>query len=358
MRDRQLDILRGFTMIHIVCVIHVLWFFGLAREPLFSFLLFEMPAIFFIAGASQRIKNNGNNKDNYYHSGNNNSGLWSDLLSLGLNRIRRILFPYWRFLIVLYLFLAVVTFLPIDVMSIDITALTWQEIIKTIMTGGCTHIPYYGYTWFISCYLIIILSLPIQQRLLNHIDHRLYLGLNILLVIVMSYAHFPVADIEIHNLPVYNTFFIAGYIYYRGLPLRNVALAAIACIMLTIWFISNDNFFSLQAHKFPADYIFMVYGMAAISTVSVIISILKPYIGNKSKRVIYAIAKPWNTYGYDIYLYQTIYYIIVTVVVYPWAMRCSDISIQFTLLFISIYLSAMIIPLWITMWKTVWKTRL
>ena len=174
----------------------------------------------------------------------------------------------------------------------------------------------------------------------------------------MSYAHFPVADIEIHNLPVYNTFFIAGYLYYRGLPLRNVALAAIACIILTIWFISNDNFFSLQAHKFPADYIFMVYGMAAISTISVIISILKPYIGNKSKRVIYAIAKPWNTYGYDIYLYQTIYYIIVTVVVYPWAMRCSDISIQFTLLFISIYLSAMIIPLWITMWKTVWKTRL
>ena len=92
-------------MIHIVCVIHVLWYFGLAREPLFSFLLFEMPAIFFIAGASQRIKNNGNNKDNYYHSGNNNSGLWSDLLSLGLNRIRRILFPYWRFLIVLYLIL-------------------------------------------------------------------------------------------------------------------------------------------------------------------------------------------------------------------------------------------------------------
>ena len=151
MRDRQLDILRGFTMIHIVCVIHVLWFFGLAREPLFSFLLFEMPAIFFIAGASQRIKNNGNNKDNYYHSGNNNSGIWSDLLSLGLNRIRRILFPYWRFLIVLYIFLAIVTFLPIDVMSIDITALTWQEIIKTIMTGGCTHIPYYGYTWFIYC---------------------------------------------------------------------------------------------------------------------------------------------------------------------------------------------------------------
>ena len=100
MRDRQLDILRGFTMIHIVCVIHVLWYFGLAREPLFSFLLFEMPAIFFIAGASQKIKNNGNNKDNYYHSGNNNSGIWSDLLSLGLNRIRRILFPYWRFCII------------------------------------------------------------------------------------------------------------------------------------------------------------------------------------------------------------------------------------------------------------------
>ena len=40
-------------MIHIVCVIHVIYWIKIFDEPWRSLLLLEMPAIFFIAGASQ-----------------------------------------------------------------------------------------------------------------------------------------------------------------------------------------------------------------------------------------------------------------------------------------------------------------
>lgn len=51
-RDLQLDGYRGIVMIYIVCVIHVVNWLDYNIEPYNSFMLFEMPIIFFISGAS------------------------------------------------------------------------------------------------------------------------------------------------------------------------------------------------------------------------------------------------------------------------------------------------------------------
>lgn len=391
MRDRLLDILRGLTMIHIVCVIHVLWYFGLAREPIYSFLLFEMPAIFFIAGASQLIKgksnnnkdnNSNNNKDNNSNDNGNNdndinnnnnhnnnshinysqsfNNLLQETISFAINRARRILLPYWRFLIVLYLVLAIVTVLPIDIMSIDITTLTWQEIVKTILTGGCTNIPYYGYTWFISCYFIITISLPLQRRLINITGNTLYIIINTLAVFILSFVELPIGNIEIHNLPVYNTFFLMGYFYYRRLSLRQIIIATMIGITATAVLVSTNNFFSMQEHKFPADYVFLIWGTTAICIFSMLITLLRPYLTQGIRHIIYTISKPWNVYGYEIYLYQCIYFIIVTVIVLPhieYVESTESLFMAFILLFLSTFLCAIVVPLWITMWKTLCKTR-
>ena len=52
MRDTQLDIYRALAMIYIICVIHVVYWLGIGNELITSIILFEMPVIFFITGAS------------------------------------------------------------------------------------------------------------------------------------------------------------------------------------------------------------------------------------------------------------------------------------------------------------------
>ena len=51
-RDKQLDLYRGLSMIYVVCFIHVIYWLKIGSEPILSLMLFEMPLIFFISGAS------------------------------------------------------------------------------------------------------------------------------------------------------------------------------------------------------------------------------------------------------------------------------------------------------------------
>lgn len=52
MRDKELDIFRGITMMYIVGVIHGVYWLNLFTFKFKDLLLFEMAIIFFIMGAS------------------------------------------------------------------------------------------------------------------------------------------------------------------------------------------------------------------------------------------------------------------------------------------------------------------
>ena len=120
-------------MIYIVCCIHVVyWLFPLS-EPWQSLLLFEMPFIFLISGASQSLARC--------------KGLWAMII----NRMKRVILPLYVFLAVMVVFYAMVQpFYPAVT-----ERLTVHDILKILATGGCDKIPYYGYTWFISTYLVV-----------------------------------------------------------------------------------------------------------------------------------------------------------------------------------------------------------
>ena len=177
-RDTLIDTLRGLTMIHIVCVIHVIYWFVLFNEPLRSILLFEMPAIFFIAGASQSLKQD-----------NKTLSLWKETMATVVNRTKRVILPYYVFLIVLYIVMAICTWGFDGALGFDLTKLSIGDIIKTIATGGSDNINFFGYTWFIYCYYIVSSSLnksfidtqtiipkstvneeEIKSRIINHLD--------------------------------------------------------------------------------------------------------------------------------------------------------------------------------------------
>ena len=157
-RDVRLDTYRAMIMIYTVCVIHITYWFGVGTEPLLSAMLFEMPVIFFIAGASQAVTNKKRG-----------------IVETIINRAKRILLPLYIFLFFIFIIvmLATVTDADISPYNIDVHRFTAAGVLKILLTGGSTVLPFYGYTWFVAVYLIISCSLPIQQKLLRHIPRRL-----------------------------------------------------------------------------------------------------------------------------------------------------------------------------------------
>ena len=87
-RDTQLDNYRALTMIYIVCFIHITYWFDGFGEPYRSYMLFEMPLIFFIAGAAQTYAKP------------------KSLPKMIINRVWRVMFPFYFFI-----FLSAKTFL-------------------------------------------------------------------------------------------------------------------------------------------------------------------------------------------------------------------------------------------------------
>ena len=309
-RDLLLDNLRALVMIQIVCIIHVLYFFRIGDEYIRSLLLFEMPAIFFIAGASQSLATQP-----------------KTIKHTIISKSKRILIPFYVYLAILYIWMAVVTFTHLQLgVDVDITLLSRQEILKTLITGGCDNIPFYGSTWFISIYLIVSLSLPIQQRILNYVDKYLYIALWISIVVIMSFVTFPSANLEIKNLIIYNVFYLIGFCFYKHKLKPMVYIVALITIPITIYGFVSGIMLPMQNHKFPADYLFLFFGLAWLSVLAIIISHIK--------QKYYRLLNVWNRNGYYLYLYQTITFSVIVCITYKWIDQIEYDSLKFAIYFV------------------------
>lgn len=283
----RLDTYRAMIMIYTVCVIHITYWFGVGTEPLLSAMLFEMPVIFFIAGASQAVTNKKRG-----------------IVETIVNRARRILLPLYIFLFFIFIIviLATVTDADISPYNIDVHRFTAAGLLKILLTGGSTVLPFYGYTWFVAVYLIISCSLPIQQKLLRHIPVTAYLAVFAIIVLVLTPLHFT-GEMEVKYIPAYNFFYIAGYAYYKKCPNRLFTTVTIVTTATTVICFCNGSMVPMQGHKFPADAFFLVFGTASLCLLTMVfrrITVRHSYI-----------FRLWNDRGYTIYLYQTVSHAIV-----------------------------------------------
>ena len=114
---------------------------------------------------------------------------------------------------------------------------------------------------------------------------------------------------EIKNIPIYSLFFMGGYIFYRKTTKSVFIMITSVSTLLTIIFFLLDIATPMVDHKFPADYVFMCYGISAISLLSLVFS----RIHIPQCRII----SLWNTQGYNIYLYQTITFSIAVAIFNP-----------------------------------------
>ncbi|MDE7437846.1 MAG: acyltransferase [Muribaculaceae bacterium] len=285
--DYQLDIYRALMMIYVPCIIHVIYWLGKGHPYINSLLLFEMPVIFYISGATMYI-----------------TGKKRDLKDTVINRTKRLLLPYIFFIFGCFVFIiawALISRTDVEYKSISIIKiLTAQD--------GSMPVLYMWHLWFVVPYLIVSCSFPIQQRWADKINRWVYMLVLLALCLIgpiLTYLH-PVYLKPIREALFYNFFFIAGYLFYKKLTFKSlITLTIVSGVIVgsNIWHEWNTTGgFSMQAHKFPPDFLFIAFGIFAISVLGLLFSNFT--IPNNR------IFNHWNKYGYSIYLWQNFSFII------------------------------------------------
>lgn len=314
-RDSLLEFLRAIIMIHIICIVHVLYWLRIGNQFFQSIILFEMPVIFFIAGASQKLVNKNRT--------------FKQIL---INRAKRVLLPYYIFIPLLYIWMLLLTYI-LPYRGIDTSpfrAITLSDIIKTLFIGGSNKIPYYGYTWFIPVYFLLSISLPLQKKILCYIKPYCYLAIFGGIIFIFSYINLPNYTINnyVKSIIVYNIFYICGYLLYQQVSNRLLWCYAIISILIVIIGFYTKIMIPMQDHKFPADYLFMFFGIAWITTMSIIFKYIPLYKIKECKLI-----KIWNRMGYQLYLIQSISYCFVIMCTYQWINHVTSEGIKFLIYF-------------------------
>lgn len=313
-RDIQLDCYRALAMIYIVCVIHIIYWFYIGSELIKSMALFEMPVIFFIAGASQSYKKR------------------HDLKSTIISRIKRVLLPYYVFVVFLFIWYYSCTKLNTTFYNqhINIQQLNTLDIIKILATGGNDNIPYLGYTWFISCYMIVSCSLPIQKKILERTSPAVYVAGILATFVLWKLTGMSSPENIVENLLTYNFFYITGYSYYRRIEKKYISILAIIPVTISAYLLLSGTAVPMQFHKFPPDTIFLVYCFGILCILGIIFS--------KVNIKYNYILKIWNERGYTIYLYQSISHFILYKATAGWIDRIHNDFATFIICFILIFI--------------------
>lgn len=283
-RDTQLDIYRGLLMMYIVCVIHVMYWLDMGREPYLSILLIEMPAIFFVSGASQSLVKK-------------NRGLWESCR----NRIRRVLLPYYIYAFVIILGISILSFVHYKP-DYDILAYKNRDWMNVLIAQDIPQAHYIWHLWFIMPYLILSCTFGVQKKLIDKTSPLSYM---LCCIIVHFVIQRITGNYMLRTVFCYNIFMVAGYLYYHKLSKnKTYALCAVLWIISAIYYSKwGGQFFPMQNHKFPPDTLFLLYGMAMVCSLSIIFGKIKLPYNN--------IIRIWNERGYTIYLYQSVVFFLV-----------------------------------------------
>ena len=283
-RDTQLDAYRALTMIYIVCVLHVLQLYLGATNKYFMIFLWEMPAIFFIAGASMQYANEKSFKDTI------------------VNRSYRVLIPYWIYLATTQIIYRLFDFFVGRVFPLPITIWGVKDLLMAFL-GVNTRGIEFGHLWFVFPYMAISCIFPLIRQLVLLYTWKFVLLNTVLLVFVNNLAFFCNSDGPMgwalyvaQEFIGYMVFFVIGFLYYKNLSRRKCFYIIITTLLLfqSMTFCILPN---MQAHKFPPDSLFIVYGIFTLSAWGLLLT----KISIPASKIL----SIWNKKGYTLYLYQS-----------------------------------------------------
>ena len=251
-RDAFLDYLRTIAMIEVLIVHVVYWgdFLDERFEVIQSFLVFEMPLFFFVAGATSTMKPIPS---------------WQKYVT---TRWRKILIPYSIFAIITITtsFLFCHAYHLPQEWSVPKLILSWF-----ILNGHqLCYIEYVPYsTWFLMFYLIIILFIPFLQKAKT--TKPLITGL--ILFIGVITGDFLKLD-KIQNTLTYTLWVYLGMFHkeirtalcetkHRKHAIGLITGLATILLILFMYGISLN----MQDNKFPPNTIFFIYGIIMVTCI-------------------------------------------------------------------------------------------
>ena len=297
MRDKSLDLYRALTLIYIVCVIHVAYWLPFDFEPYKGFLLWEMPTIFFIAGASAQYASRKSIKEQIY------------------NRSKRVLIPYYIYAFGSIFILFLISLVPMIAEEIEFTIFDykWSDLISVLLARSIPGIPMVRHLWFIVPYMLVTVLFCLQRKYVERYSTK-YLLLCVFIFICsefllkishinLSQYHWIVKFVVLNTeyFLFYNIFFIAGFLYYKRISKRQVfyilLLSLVAFLVLC-----KGTIPVMQERKFPPSTIFMFFGVIWLC----LLSFIAPLIASTGNRIV----ERWNKIGYTIYLYQNYAFLI------------------------------------------------
>ena len=287
-RDRFLDYLRGSAIIWIILV-HTFYlkdFFPYTVEK--SYILFEMPVLFFVSGAA------------LYGSHQRHSAIGRFVT----RRLSRLLVPY--------ALLAVVCLSLYYALTIaDGKAISWRQAADWLVLYPRDTVPVYvgEYTWFVRAMVFVSLAHLGLVRLFDRPRWRwLTAGALVALVVLVPLyngpGHTHVGFVQ--TTAFYSFFVYVGYAYSaKQLPSRLIPyLASTALAALALAAVVHLGVYSgdLQADKFPPNLAYGLFGVAWLSVFLALRARILAWVDQSGpvRRVI----QYYNDHSYALYLWE------------------------------------------------------
>ena len=259
-------------MLYIVFVIHGIsnYSFLPLYSKVFSSMLFEMPVIFFISGASLKVSRS------------------KPFVDFSKSRIKRIIIPY----IVWVGGVICVSFL---VGNQDL------QVINLLRCRNVTCIPFINHIWFIYPYLIISVLGFYFIKIYNRFGNSfLYIYMIVAIIFILILDIFGIGKESLNLvriIVVFSSFFVYGFTYKS--KCTNKSHIFLFVFFFSIYFIlilSQLYTYRTQENKFPPNLAYMCFGFIFVTLIS---------LATKNKMILNnRIIQFSNKYGMEMYLYQ------------------------------------------------------
>ena len=264
-------------MLYIVTIIHGLTSYGYLQvnSRIISVLLFEMPLMFFISGASMTI------------------APFKPMKSFIVSRIKRVVVPYFVW--------GIIAFVILLLKHSDVT-----HIKDIILVNNISVLPYCNQLWFIKPYLIVsVLGYILLTAIYTAknsprcvwvtigggkvLIYTMLLVIEVLISFTDNFLSFVIG---------YLFFFIMGFLYRKWTHI-DFFICIFSLVPLLLLHKYGIYSFVMQENKFPPNVMFVLYGTIMVA---VVVELSKTKLIEFLTKV--PIIQRWNKYGYEIYLYQ------------------------------------------------------
>jgi|GEM_PF-1187222 len=296
-RDTDLDEYRALALVWVM-LIHCLYWFGLVGQrwdvPK-SLLLFEMPVLFFVAGAS------------------NGLGRPKPAWSFYASRLTRILIPFWVYAAAALAFEAWKA--RAGVRPFDVHWVVPTETPKSPVAPIAWHL------WFVPVYLSVMGLFPWLRAAFDRLSSwRRAVPLAVLAVGVVAFDDFNVR-LEFPRFLVFYSFWAYLGLYYpswkaRPWP-RAAVLATSACAYVVLWRLLAHGVYQpdFQWNKFPTNVSFFLLCVGHFGLLTLAAPALRAFARRPAVRPLIA---PYQRYGYTIYLFHPIGFALVMTAFERW----------------------------------------